>query len=154
MSSNEIPWTPTSDEFDEAWAKYDSDTNHIENVPDILSTMFTQQANHMAAYDSLQGTHTRTADVYGLEDRKVQAGIREFAGYTTEEMYEAINHLKNKPWKQTDKLVNRDEFLEELADAWHFFIEMHIIAGVTAHEVFMAYFAKTITNNERRASGY
>lgn len=154
MSDNQIPWTPTDDEFDELWSKYDNDTQQLENVPDILSTMFEQQRKHMLAYDDLQNTHTRTAHGYGLEDRKVQANVREFAGYHIEELYEAINHLKNKPWKQTDKMVNRDEFLEELADAWHFFIEMHIIAGVSPVEVFTAYFAKTLVNNERRASGY
>lgn len=151
MSDNTIPWTTTTQDIDNLW-----ENDEPQGVPDLLATMFEQQRQHMLAYDAIKGTHTKTAHNYGLEDRDVQASIREFAGYTIEELLgEAISgHLKNKPWKQTPREVNREEFLEELADAWHFFIELHIIAGVTPEEVFQAYFAKTLENKDRQASGY
>lgn len=150
-----IPFTVGDTEFDDLFTKLIAGTSaEYRGVPDILTTMFEQQHRHIIDYDKIKGTHTKKAPAYGLENREVQASIREFASYTVEELYEAINHLKNKPWKQTAREVDREAFVEELADAWHFFIELHIIAGVGPTEVFMAYFAKTIENNRRKASGY
>ena len=146
-----IPWAHTSDDFDEFWE--DSD---VTFVPDILSTMFAQQEQHMRAYDEQQHTTPTVPEhLHGnLRNPLVQAKIREHAGYTVEELYEAIGHLKNKPWKQSFRDVPKEEFLEELADAWHFFIELHIIAGVTPEEVFRQYFRKALINEQRRADGY
>lgn len=146
----DIPWTPTSADFDALWKR------EPESVPDILSTMFSQQREHMQEYAQISFDSLHPSLYGDLEDRKVQAAIREYAGYTIEELLgEAISgHLKNKPWKQTPRPVNREEFLEELADAWHFFIELHIIAGVSAEEVFQAYFKKSLENIKRRAEGY
>ncbi|QGJ94514.1 dUTPase [Gordonia phage Yarn] len=152
MTAISIPWTHTSDDFDEFW---EEDPN-VSSVPDILSTMFAQQQQHMRAYDEQQHTTPTVPEhMHGdLYHPLVQAKIREHAGYTVEELYEAIGHLKNKPWKQTFKDVSKEEFLEELADAWHFFIELHIIAGVTPEEVFRQYFRKALINQQRRDTGY
>lgn len=149
----DIPWTPTTPDFDALW---EWGVDEVTGIPDMLATMFTQQREHMEEYAQIS-FDPLNPNLYGdLEDRQVQAAIREYAGYTIEELLgEAISgHLKNKPWKQTPRPVNRDEFVEELADAWHFFIELHIIAGVGPEEVFKAYFAKTLENIKRRAEGY
>jgi hypothetical protein len=146
-----IPWASTPDDFDEIWE------NDAVQVPDILETMFAQQIEHMQAYAAINEEAQVPPHLWGdLENRRVQAGIREFAGYTIEELLgEAISgHLKNKPWKQTDKPVDRDAFLDEFADAWHFFIEMHVIAGITPTEVFKTYFAKSLINQHRQQTGY
>lgn len=147
-----IPWSHTTDDFDELW----EDGENVTFVPDILSTMFAQQEQHMRAYDAQQHTTPTVPEhMHGdLHHPLVQAKIREHAGYTVEELYEAIGHLKNKPWKQSFRDVPKEEFLEELADAWHFFIELHIIAGVTPEEVFRQYFRKALINEQRRADGY
>lgn len=153
MSENVIPWQATSPDFDDLWAQGDDSP---DEAPDILVTMFAQQEQHMQAYDRIQGRPTVTADnaERGIADRRVQASIREFASYTVEEMYEAINHLKNKPWKQTERPVDPEEFRKEIGDMWHFFIEMHIIAGITAEDVFMAYFQASDINVYRQNNGY
>jgi hypothetical protein len=155
MSDDRIPWTATPQEFDRLWADEDA-----RGIPDILTTMFAQQRQHMAAYSNLNPPNYSPMSLVGattaleLNTPIVQAAIREAAGYAVEELYEAINLLKNKPWKQTLRITNRDDFLEELADMWHFLIEMHIVAGVSSLEVFQAYFAKTLINNTRRETGY
>ena len=142
-----IPWKGTDDEFDELWE------GHTEGIPDILETMFAQQLAHMQAYSEIG--HTTAPQFWGnLDSRVTQASIREFAGYTVEELYEAINHLKNKPWKQTDKPTDVPAFMEELADMWHFLIELHIIAGVTPIDVFKEYFRKAFINGNRIQTGY
>lgn len=147
---DQIPWTPSDDEFDGLW-----DSKNPDNVPDILSTMFTQQLKHMQAYAQINEEAQLPPEQWGkLDSRQTQASLREFASYTVEELYEAINNLKNKPWKQTDRPTDQDKFFEELADMWHFLIEFHILAGINPTDVFKHYFRKSLINEQRQISGY
>lgn len=149
-----IPWTASDDEFDDLWDSSPWASRQPDSVPDMLSTMFRQQRDHMAAYSNI-GHEPVPPHLHGdLNNRQIQAAVREFASYTVEELYEAINHLKNKPWKQTDCDTDVEAFKEELADAWHFFIELHIIAGLDPIDVFRAYFQKAFINAHRQNSGY
>ena len=151
MTDFGIPWTPTDDTFDEYWESQET----VHAVPDILSTMFAQQEQHMAAYAGINEDAQLAPHLWGeLDDRRTQAALREFASYTVEELYEAINHLKNKPWKQTDRPTDQAAFREELSDAWHFWIEFHILAGINPREVFEEYFRKTLINRQRQQTGY
>ena len=118
MSSN-IPWTSTTDDFDELWQTAD-EGDAPDFVPDILATMFAQQQEHMREYSDIQHT-TPKIDPHqwgDIQSPLVQAKIRESAGYTVEELYEAVNLLKNKPWKQSFRTTDRDAFLEELGDPY------------------------------------
>lgn len=155
VNGSHIPWAETTPEFDRLWESFGVSTG---GVPDLLSTMFLKQEQHMEAYGAISHTNPVPAmsDYGKLDNPVIQSKVREYAGYTVEELIgEAISgHLKNKPWKQTFKPVDRDAFLEELADAWHFFIEMHIYAGVSPEDVFKAYFKKALENDNRRATGY
>lgn len=148
--TNEIPWRHAIVDPDQLDPRL--------GLADLLATMFAQQRQHMDAYADIARDNGFTPvdeSEYGqIEYPTVQAALREYAGYTVEEMYEAINHLKNKPWKQTKRPVNREEFIEEIADAWHFFIEFHILAGISPHEIFQAYFGKTFKNIQRQQNGY
>lgn len=144
-----IPWAYSTNEFDELWK------DQAETVPDILTTMFAQQHEHMRAYASIAPGAQLPPYLWGdLDNPRTQAAIREFASYTVEELYEAINHLKNKPWKQTFKKTDVEAFKEELADMWHFLIEMHILAGMSPLDVFRAYFKKSLINEQRQQGGY
>ena len=150
-----IPWTATGDEFDDIWDSSPWSTEQPNQVPDILATMFTQQRQHMGVYADMKHSTTPEPHEWGqLDSRRIQAAIREFAGYTIEELYEAINRLKNKPWKQTDVSTDVEKFKEELADMWHFLIELHILAGIDAEEIFRSYFRKTFINVNRQQNGY
>jgi|SRR5215218_8337477 len=150
---NQIPWESTADEFDDLWDSSPWAEEQPGSIPDILCTMFKQQRAHMQAYSELG--HTLEPHLWGeLDHRKTQAAIREFAGYTIEELYEAIHILKNKPWKRQNTVTDIEAFHEELADAWHFWIELHIIAGIDPLEVFRAYFRKAFININRQQTGY
>jgi NTP pyrophosphatase (non-canonical NTP hydrolase) len=145
-----IPWTSTTDEFDELWENNESTT-----IPDILSTMFSQQLKHMQAYAHINEDAQLPPEKWGsLDDPVTQASLREFASYTVEELYEAINTLKNKPWKQTVRGTDVNKFHEELADCWHFFIELHILAGINPLDVFREYFRKALINEHRQQNAY
>src|SRR6266536_3435694 len=143
-----IPWTSTNEEFDQRWYNDATDTGQV--VPDILETMFAQQRLHMEKYAEINPTALVAPERHGkLEDPSTQAALRETAGYVMEELMEAVSgHLKNKPWKQTHVPVVERAFREELADVWHFLIQLHIVAGMTPQDVFDAYFKKAQVNTE------
>lgn len=149
-----IPWTPSGDEIDDLFFGADGQTpeNH-PSMPDLLATMFEQQKQHMGVYGTAFPADVRER-AKALWRRETHVRVREFAGYTVEELYEAINLLKAKPWKKSFRPPDRDKFMEEIADMWHFLIEMHIIAGITPEEIFQAYFRKTAINVERQNGNY
>lgn len=155
---SQIPWAATGDEFDDMWDESPWAQEQPEAVPDILCTMFAQQQNLMGMYskDSSHSPHipAEPHEWGQLDSRRIQAALREFAGYTVEELYEAIGNLKNKPWKATDVATDKDAFVEEVADVWHFFIEFHILAGLDPLDVFRAYFRKSFINVNRVQTGY
>lgn len=72
------------------------------------------------------------------------------------ELFEAVQELKNsKKHRLTDITeFDRDKFLEELVDAFKYFLEILIFAGVTPHEFFEAYEKKDVIINERVKLGY
>ncbi len=153
--TDSIPWSATGDEFDDIWDSSPWADEQPNSVPDILCTMFAQQRKHMQTYSEMEHSTTPEPHEWGnLDGRKIQASVREFAGYTIEELYEAINLMKNKPWKQTDVPTDVEKFKEELADAWHFFIELHILAGIDPEEIFRQYFRKAFINVHRQQTGY
>src|SRR6266568_2930594 len=146
-----IPWKEASTVFDEMW---DEDVT-IAGVPDMLETMYTQQEAHMHEYAKINPEAWLVPEFWGsLRSPATQAAIRENAGYVVEELMEAVNLLKNKPWKQTNEPVDRDAFREELADVWHFFLQLHIVAGIDPIDIFQAYFKKSFKNDKRREKGY
>lgn len=127
-------------------------------VTDLLVNMFMRQAGHRLEYDKLyraRGLNPPAQSEWGnLNSPQVQASIRESAAYAVEELYEAINLLKNKPWKQSFRETDGDEFYKELADFWHFIIETMIYAGMTPPVIQQYYFKVAESNDQRRASGY
>ena len=70
------------------------------------------------------------------------------------ELGEAMQELRSKPWKQDWRATDRDKFLEEMGDALHFFVEMCITAGMTAKDLFDAYFRSWEKNRGRQEDGY
>ena len=63
-----------------------------------------------------------------LTEKSSQQVLRDTALKGVEEMFEALQHLKNwKPHKQTEvKEFNRDEFLEEVVDAFNYFFSLRV----------------------------
>jgi NTP pyrophosphatase (non-canonical NTP hydrolase) len=85
-----------------------------------------------------------------------QQAMRDIALKGVEEMFEALQHLKN--WKDhklsTDASFDRDEFLEEVVDAFNYFIALLIMVGVDADELYNAYIKKDEKIHDRLAGGY
>jgi hypothetical protein len=127
-------------------------------VTDLLVNMFLQQLAHKREYDQIyvaKGLNPTPQGEWGnLNNPILQSEMRMTVAFVIEELMEAINLLKNKPWKQTFRETDADAFYGELADAWHFWLELMILAGMTPDLIQKYYFGMAEKNIERRASGY
>lgn len=71
----------------------------------------------------------------------------------TAELFEALDETGWKPWA-TSRHLNRDAYLSELIDAWHFFMNLLLVADITPEEFMVAYRKKIKRNHERQEEGY
>jgi len=125
---------------------------------DYLEAMFTRQGELMAKYEEIEkknGANVVEPFQFGeLDLRNVQARLKECAYRVVEELSEATNCLKNKPWKQDAVATDEVHYKEELADTFHFFLELLIVSGFDAKEFASYYFRKAEVNKFRQNSGY
>lgn len=125
---------------------------------DLLVNMFMRQMNHRSEYDKIYRAKGLTppspGDWGNLNAPHIQAEIRMTFAFLTEEIMEAIGLLKNKPWKQTPRETDPEQFYKELGDAWHFWLELMIMAGMTPDLIAKYYFGEAEKNDKRRAEGY
>lgn len=132
--------------------------NNTAPITDLFVNMFLRQLGHKSEYDKMyraKGLRVVAPEDWGnLNDPQVQAELRSTLGYMTEEMYEAVGLLKNKPWKNTPRETDHEEFYKEVADAIHFFLEFLIISGMTPDLVARYYFGVAKSNDDRRENGY
>lgn len=113
---------------------------------DKFDKIFELQQKLMESYP-----YPKAVDINTKEGQKL---IRENAGFVVEELYEGINCLKNRPWNRTQMVVDRDHFNEEMADAFHFFIQLLIMAGFDSDSFFELYLKKVRVNEFRLRSEY
>lgn len=67
----------------------------------------------------------------------------------------AMNRLKNKPWKQTHMVTDVEAFIDCLMPAWlGYFRVLSHKHGLTAKDIFTLYFKKSEVNKFRIRSGY
>jgi len=112
----------------------------------LLKELFMQAQEEMADYGTVFPVDLNTGEGQKL--------FREFAAYTVEELMEGVNALKNRPWNQSQVLVDIQHVKEELSDALHFFIALCNLIGLSHVELFEIYMKKKQVNNFRRESGY
>ena len=126
-------------------------------MSDKLDLIFSRQRELMEKYHEIEKANglLQTEDVpVNIHDAAGQARLKDFAWRVTEELGEAMNTLKNKPWKQSQMLTDETHYLEEIADAFHFFIELCILSGLDAQSLFDIYFDKSAVNKFRQRSNY
>lgn len=123
-----------------------------------LEMIFEGQKHLMTKYHAIEkanGSPVITSDMEGnLDDRQVQARIHELFGYLVRELSEAMQELKLKPWKKTEELTVDENFVNEIGDSFHFFVELCITAGISAEDLHRAYFRMHQKNNSRLAGTY
>jgi hypothetical protein len=93
-----------------------------------------------------------------ISQKESQQVCRELALKGVEEMFEALQHLKNwKPHRQTDlsgEQFDHDEFLEEIVDAFNYFFAMLIVTGFNENDLFDAFLVKDDIIRKRLKDGY
>ena len=91
-----------------------------------------------------------------LSSREDQQYVRDIALRGVEEMFEALQHLKNwKPHRTTQVTeFNRGAFLEEVVDAFNYFFSLLILVGFDADDLYEAYKEKDSIIHDRIKSGY
>lgn len=66
----------------------------------------------------------------------------------------AANCLKNKPWKQSQMVTDRDAFNARLEGAWANLLIIFALFGMSIDEVYVLYAKKNIVNQFRQRSNY
>ena len=92
-----------------------------------------------------------------ISEKSSQQFCRDLALRGVEEMFEALQHLKNwKPHRLTEirDEIDKEEFLEEIVDALNYFYSMLIVVGVDANDLHEAYLKKDAKIRERLKNGY
>ena len=87
---------------------------------DKLDAIFARQRELMEKYHDIEKAKglLQTEDIpVNIDDHLGQARLKDFAWRVTEELGEAMNCLKNKPWKQTQMETDRTHYEEEIIDA-------------------------------------
>ena len=122
---------------------------------DKLDQMFELRKAFMAALQK------QVPDVYpempvDLTNKATQQHLRDLALRGVEEVFEAVQELKNaKSHRQTEiRDFDRASFKEEMVDSFNYFLSLLIIMGVTPDELFEAYTNKDRIIHDRIKSKY
>ena len=91
-----------------------------------------------------------------LSNKASQQYCRDIALRGVEEMFEALQHLKNwKPHRSTENIeFDKDKFLEEIVDAFNYFFSLIILAGFNSDDLYESYLKKDRIIHERLKDGY
>ena len=91
-----------------------------------------------------------------MTEKSAQQFCRDLALRGVEEMFEALQHLKNwKPHRETEiKEINKEEFLEEIVDAINYFFSLLIVTGFDDLDLYEAYVKKDEIIRDRLQNGY
>ena len=133
------------------------DVEEVKIEGDRLKAIFKRQRELMKKYHEIEAKVglLQTPEIpVDMDSHLGQARLKDFAWRITEELGEAMNCLKNKPWKVTQMETDKNHYYEEIADAFHFFIELCILSGLDADSLTALYFRKSEVNKFRQRSNY
>ncbi len=125
-------------------------------MTDRLSQIFEMRESFMTALQEINVDTNMPEWPVDLSSKSSQQYVRDMALRGVEEMFEALQHLKNwKPHRQTEvKDFDREEFLEEIVDAFNYFLSILVLTGFSADDLMVAYEKKHKIIEERLRSGY
>ena len=147
-----------------------SGMHYAERIRDMLEEMFKRQHELELKYEHIEeengfswNPNNLPSGLFSgmpmdLNNPQNQWFIKDGAYRMIEEISEATNCLKNKPWKTTHVPTDEVHFLEELADAQHFWIRLWLyIFGspqAAAEAMYKMYFKKSEVNKFRQETKY
>lgn len=123
---------------------------------DKLESMFQMRKEFMAAL-SAHVPNAYPQQPIDLSSKKSQQHFRDLALRGVEEIFEALQHLKNtKPHRVTEinEPVDVDAFKEEMVDAFNFFLTLLILMDVDAKDLYDAFQKKDQIIHDRIRNNY
>lgn len=125
-------------------------------MSDRLQSMFVMRETFMNALRS-QKPDTYPAEwPIDITKKESQRLCRDLARCGVEEVFEATQHFKNaKQHRQSEVSdFDRDAVVEEMVDAFNYFLSMLILMGVTDEELFDMFCKKDSVIHDRLTNGY
>ena len=133
----------------------------VESTGDMLKDIFNMQDKLRQKYEVIEqkngiphGFRNPDGSVVNINTPINQHIIKDMAYRCITEIVEATECLKNKPWKQTHMHTDVEHMKEEIADALHFFIELCLLCGMSAEDLYSYYLKKNGVNGFRIRSNY
>jgi len=122
---------------------------------DKLDSMFELRERFMKSLNEKIPGSTPTSPL-NLSKKEDQQLCRDVALRGVEEMFEALQHLKNwKPHRVTEVSgFDREKFLEEMVDAFNYFFSLLIMTGFSSDDLFREYLRKDGVIHKRLIDGY
>jgi hypothetical protein len=124
-------------------------------MSDKLEVMFSRREDFMRALqERFPGSYP--AWPLDLTDKKSQQFCRDLTLRGVEEVFEALQHLKNTKTHRMTEVTDfdKDAFLEEIVDSFNYFLSVVIITGFTPDDLYRAYCEKDNKIHERLRDGY
>ena len=125
-----------------------TDLKEVFELQEVLMQRYKQRAEDKGYY-----MPSWPVDISSKRDQQAcrDAGLK-----SVEELFEALQHLKNwKPHRNTEvKEFDRGAFMEEMVDHFHYYLKLLIFMGSTPQEFVDAYILKNAKNHQRLDSGY
>jgi len=90
------------------------------------------------------------SEEYLYRGHKLEIVLAKFIRY----LGTTMNHLKNKPWKNTHMITDSDSFKIELQEAWRWYNILMVKSGLKLDDIYLIYFKKSEVNKFRQRSNY
>jgi hypothetical protein len=120
--------------------------------PDMLYDVFKRQEEFM---ELLRVNDKLPEWPVDLTTKPGQRLIKETVFNLSDELHEATATLKNKMHRLTDdRTLDVAHYREELGDAFAFFLEVCLLSGISANDLYEEYCRKNAIVRERLQKGY
>jgi hypothetical protein len=122
------------------------------DAPDMLDQIFSRQEEFMELLEQSDLMVPWPIDITTKQGQRI---IKEIAHNMHGEIFEATYTLKNKLHRLTDdRTFDREHYVEELGDALAFFVELCIMSGISADELYAEYCRKNAIVKKKFKDGY
>jgi dimeric dUTPase (all-alpha-NTP-PPase superfamily) len=104
----------------------------------------------------LQARYHDGVEPIDLDPQARKEYVRSMVLALTDELHEALREVPWKPWSKTSlwDQIGTENFKLELVDAFHFYMNLMLVSGMSADELFNEYLRKNNINHGRIDSDY